>query len=100
MINTVKNPRQNKINEIEKKVDDNAEYIKKMADLIKLSNSKNDFDDFKTISRWRDYINYVDHDLILLTYALNFCLVNFDKLLLILSISLPFLPITNPGLDV
>tara|TARA_B100000902_G_scaffold302738_1_gene290779 strand:- start:300 stop:2951 length:2652 start_codon:yes stop_codon:yes gene_type:complete len=65
---------------IEKKVDDNAEYIKKMADLIKLSSSKNDFDDFKTISRWRDYINYVDHDLILLTYALNFCLVNFDKL--------------------
>ena len=35
-----------------------------------------------------------------LIFKLTSFVVNFDKLFLILSISLPFLPITNPGLDV
>jgi len=65
---------------LEKKVDDNREYIENLSKLINLKINKENFQDSQIVNEWKKYLNNIDAILLFLTYALNFSLVNFEKL--------------------
>ena len=65
---------------LKNKVHDNRGYIENLSELISFKKKEEDFQDNQVINEWNKYLNNIDTILLLLTYALNFSLINFEKL--------------------
>lgn len=55
-------------------------YIKKIKNYVNYKREKIENFEDDPISKWKNYTNKLDVTLLILTYTLNYCLINFEKI--------------------